>query len=649
MLGRHRFMPQARAQALLQQALAHHQAGRVPAAAALYAQLRTLAPRSFEAHHLGGAAALQLDHPAEAEKLLRRAIALNANSSGTYMCLGLAQAALGQLSEAEKNLHQSIRLDAKNHETWAHLASVQTINGQLDDAVASYQRCLKLKPTYVQALTGLGSVLQLKNRSLDALALHTRALVLEPAHPKARSARAQSYQSLHRLDEALADFDAHLAHHPDDLEARSYRLLGLNYAAELSRETLFAEHHLFGRHATAAAAVKKIPLATSTPPLSSASQPPPRERLPGDPLSVAFLSPDLRTHSVAYFLEPLLRHLDRSRFAITLYHDHFVTDAVSERLRAHAVCWRNFIGLSVDVVEKQIRADAPDILIDLAGHTGFNRLPLYARRLAPVQITYLGYPTTTGLAEMDFRFTDALADPPGESDAFHTEHLVRFAPTAWAYAPPADAPAPSAAPSALGAPITFGSFNNLSKITPATLHLWGELLHATPGSRLLLKSFGLTADSLASRLAAAQIDPTRVDLLPPPESIVEHLALYRRLDIALDPFPYHGTTTTCEALWMGVPVITLAGDRHASRVGVSLLTTIGHPELIAANTADYIRIARALATDPARLATLRANLRADLEKSPLLDHAAQAARFGNALTTCWETKRNAAAALTIAP
>ena len=620
-------MSQARAQALLQQALAHHQAGRVPVAAKLYAQLRTLAPRSFEAHHLGGAAALQLNQPAEAEKLLSRAVALNLRSASTYMCLGLAQAALGHTTDAEKNLRQSLQLDANNHEAWAHLASLQSITARLDDALASYERCLKIKPDYAQALTGKGSLLQLRGRSAEAIALHTRALELEPKHPKARSARAQARQSIHQLDAALADFNTHLAHFPDDLEARSYRLLGLNYSDDLSRDALFAEHRAFGQQATAAA--KKSGAAS----LSNVRS----ARAPSAKLSVAFLSPDLRAHSVAYFLEPLLRHLDRTRFEITLYHDHFVTDAVSERLRSHAARWRNFIGLSGDEVEKQIRADSPDILIDLAGHTGFNRLPLYARRLAPVQISYLGYPATTGLAEMDFRLTDALADPHGESDAFHTERLVRFAPTAWAYTPPLDAPAPHPPPSAGGAPFTFGSFNNLSKINPTTLRLWSEVLRATPGSRLLLKGFGLTAEWIAPRLHAAGIDPSRVELLAGTPGVAEHLALYSRIDVALDPFPYHGTTTTCEALWMGVPVVTLAGDRHAARVGVSLLTAIGHAEWIAATTADYVRIARELAHDPAHLTAIRSSLRADLKKSPLLDHAAQAARFGDALLACWET------------
>jgi predicted O-linked N-acetylglucosamine transferase (SPINDLY family) len=345
----------------------------------------------------------------------------------------------------------------------------------------------------------------------------------------------------------------------------------------------------------------------------------------------------LRTHSVAFFLEPLLRHLDRTRFDITLYHDHFAIDDTSHRLQALASRWRNFIGQTADVVETRICGDAPDILVDLAGHTGFNRLPLFARRLASTQITYLGYPNTTGLAEMDFRFTDALADPPGDSDAFHTERLVRFAPTAWCYEPPAGAPEPSLQP---GRSLTFGSFNNFSKLSLQTLRLWAAVLRAVPDSRLLVKCSGIDAALLNPRLSAAGLDPDRVDLMPATPTLAEHLATYSKVDIALDTFPYHGTTTTCEALWMGVSVITLCGDRHAARVGVSLLTAAGHPEWIAHSEDEYVLLAASLAADETKRAALRARLRDDLTRSVLLDHAGQAARFGAALLECYEQRRN---------
>ncbi|HEY1108182.1 MAG TPA: hypothetical protein VGE76_06110, partial [Opitutaceae bacterium] len=366
----------------------------------------------------------------------------------------------------------------------------------------------------------------------------------------------------------------------------------------------------------------------------------PNERDAERRLRVAILSPDLREHSCAYFLEPLLAHLDRERFEVYLYHDHFREDAVSARLKTYAAQWRNFIGQPAPVVEKAIRADCPDILIDLAGHTGMSaRLPLFAKRLAPVQMTYLGYPDTTGLPAMDYRLTDGIADPEGEADAFATERLVRFSSCAWSYNPPATAPEVAAPPSAARGSITFGCFNTLGKITDETLAVWARLLGSVSGSRLLLKAAGLGEPEerarLHTRLAAAGFASDAVELLERTPDTASHLALYRRVDIALDTWPYHGTTTTCEALWMGVPVISLRGDRHVSRVGASLLTAVGREKWIADSPEDYLTRARDLASDLPRLAATRDGLRDQLRQSALCDHAGQAARFGAALRACW--------------
>jgi predicted O-linked N-acetylglucosamine transferase (SPINDLY family) len=367
----------------------------------------------------------------------------------------------------------------------------------------------------------------------------------------------------------------------------------------------------------------------------------PNTRDPERRLRIAILSPDLRMHACAFFLEPLLQHLDRKHFQLLLYLDYHREDDMSARLRALSDTWRNFICQPDPVVEQTIRSDQPDVLIDLAGHSSSGaRLPLYAHRMAPVQITYLGYPDTTGLPAMDYRFTDAIADPVGEADRFATERLVRFAPTAWAYLPPANAPEPGPPPSLNGTPVMFGSFNNITKINAATVQLWAGLLRAVPDSRLLIKGFfrGMdpaVRDSFLKAFEAAGVSASRVKLVDRTGEIKDHLELYRQVDVALDTFPYHGTTTTCEALWMGVPVVTLRGDRHAARVGASLLTAVGHPEWIADDKAAYVRIASELASDPARLKTLRTELRDDMKRSPLLDHAGQAARFGAALRACW--------------
>jgi protein O-GlcNAc transferase len=606
-------VPQA--QALLQQALAHHQAGRFAAALPLYARARSLAPGSFEAHHLGGAAALQAGRHEEASLLLAKALRLNPRVALTHMWHGMALAQLGQHGPAESSLRKSLELDAKNVDAWTNLGAVNSFAGKIADALNAYRQASALKPRDAKLHSQIGTLLHIQQDHAGAIAQHSAALSLDPNYAKAYLGRAQARLSSHHPDEALADFDACLACTPADLEARSYRLMLLNYLSEISREKLFAEHLEYGRFAESVASVA---------PTFHKHRDPHKRRL-------AFISPDLRTHSVAYFLEPLLQHIDRTRFEIILYHDHFVTDATSERLRGQASLWRNFVGKPHTEVAMQISADEPDILVDLAGHTGMNRLPIFAQRVAPVQISYLGYPNTTGLSAMDYRFTDAIADPPGDSDALHTEKLIRFAPCAWTYQPPPDAPAPVPPPCSQENPFTFGSFNNLSKVNDLTLRLWASVLRAVPGSRLMLKSFGLDPVHLRARLVKADLDPDRVMFLPPTTTTAEHLACYHRMDVALDTFPYHGTTTTCEALWMGVPVITLRGDRHASRVGCSLLNASGHPEWIAQNVDDYVRIALQFSRSPETLAAIRPQLRSELMASTLMNHLSHATAFAEAI------------------
>jgi predicted O-linked N-acetylglucosamine transferase (SPINDLY family) len=506
--------------------------------------------------------------------------------------------------------------------------------GGLPAGIPFFRKVNEIKPDYAPAWANLGLALSAEGKQSEAIRALDRALLLDPKLLQARVGRALALQQTYRIKEAYAEFGAVLAGNSEHHEARSGRLLTANYLSGLSRQTVFEEHLAFGQ------AVRRAP-AEQQKSTTIASDP------GGRPLRVAFLSADLRSHSVAYFLEPILKHLDRNRFEIILYHDHFVVDAMSERLRQYASLWRNFVGQLHDNVERVIRADAPDILIDLAGHTGVSRLPLFARRLAPVQITYLGYPNTTGLREMDFRFIDAVTDPGPEDDRFHTEKLVRFAPCAWAFQPPAAAPEPvrtqQPEPSGAPSPLVFGSFNNFAKVCDDTLELWRRVLASVPGSRLLLKSHGLNdpeiSEIVRGKLKSLVDDPARVVLAGRTAGLAEHLALYSQVDIALDTFPYHGTTTTCEALWMGVPLVTLLGDRHAARVSASLLTAAGHPDWIAHSEDEYVRIASELAADSARRSALRTTLREDVRRSVLLDHAGLARCFGAALLACVREKQ----------
>jgi protein O-GlcNAc transferase len=617
-------MPPNRFQQQLQEAVAHHRAGRLAAAEALYRRLRSAAPRNFDVLNLSGLVAYQQGRMPEALELLGRAHQANPRDHVCEMSYALALIAACHTTEAEAHLRHVVQVRPDFSEGWERLAYCLKVQDRLAEAIACHEKVAALQPGHAPGWYDFGLTLSLTGRFADALVCHERALVADPGYALARFGRAQALQQAHRLAEAVGEYEKFLTLEPRHHEARSFRLFALHSLDGISREQLFAEHLAFGR------AVGSLP----APALSNTPDPVRR-------LRVACLSPDLRVHSVAFFLEPLLKHLHHSEFELYLYHDHFREDGVSTRLRALATVWRNFVGQSGETLEAAIRADAPDILIDLAGHTGMtNRLPLFARRLAPVQITYLGYPNTTGLSAMDYRFTDAIADPPGDADRFATEKLVRFAPTAWAYAPPADAPALNPPPCLSRGQVTFGCFNTPAKITESILMLWAQILVTVPHSRLCLKGAGLADPAIrgryAMRFAQFGVTADRLDFLERTPDTQSHLACYHGVDLSLDTFPYNGTTTTCEALWMGVPVVTLAGDSHMSRVGASLLAAAGHPEWIAADRQDYVEKAVRLAENPGQLAILRAGLRADLERGPLLDHAGQAGCFGAALCACWQ-------------
>lgn len=609
---------------LLRTGIAHHEARRFAEAEVVYAKARVAAPFNFDVFHLSGWLALQQGRLPDAVRYLERAAKLNPRSGLCALRLADALKKSGRLAEAGVAAGRAVELDPQNPDAHFCLGEVLAATEGFAKAVACFRRVTELQPQAADGWSNLGvSLAQSKARD-EALECFDRALAIDPASQQALTGRALVLQQTHRPAEAVEAYGRVLALNPRHYEARSARLLSMHYLDGISREQLFAEHQAFGASLESAAAHSVWP-----------KNPPDPDRR----LRVAFLSPDFRAHSIAYFIDPLLTHLDREKFEIVLYHDHAQVDAMSERLRAHASVWRHFAGQPDRVVEAAIRADAPDILIDLAGHTGFNRLPLFAKRLAPVQISYLGYPDTTGVPAMDYRFVDAITDPPGEADAFATEKLVRFAPTAWAYAPPSDAPEVMPPPCAKGGPVTFGCFNNFAKVSDTTLRLWAGALQAVPDSRLLLKADGLETPALQTRLhgrlARAGIDLARVELLGRTPGLAAHLAQYHRVDIALDTFPYHGTTTTCDALWMGVPVVTLVGDRHMSRVGVSLLSSVGHSEWVASSASDLGRKVLKLAGDREHLARLRADLREEVCKSVLCGHAGQAERFGVSLQACW--------------
>jgi len=515
------------------------------------------------------------------------AIAAEPGFATGYSNMGCALREFGRFDEAVAACAKAVALDRESSGYLTNLSLAQESLGRIDEAMASLHRALELDATQAAAYNGLGNILK----------------------------------DLGRLDEALANYRDGLAHSPS-AGMHSNLLLCLNYRPGTDRQAVFAAHRDWdGCYGMVAAE-----------PTSFVDRDLERR------LRVGLVSADFRNHVTIHFLDPLFATYDRARLELFCYSTATVHDPVSQRLWTLGDHWLLAGGMSDAELDRRIRADRIDILIDLSGHTAGNRLPLFACRPAPLQVTWLGYPNTTGLAAIDYRITDPVADPPGLTEAFHSEALLRLPGGFLCYRPDGAAPEVAPAPCLTNGYVTFGSFNNLAKVTDEVLALWAAILVQLPEARLVLKAKGLghaaTRDRLQRRLAALGVATERVALRP---LVTEGhpLAAYNSIDIALDSFPYTGTTTTCDALWMGVPVVTLAGDRHVARVSASLLTMIGRPDLVAGDADEYIRIAVALGRDPARLGRDRQVLRAQMRRSILCDEAAFARRFEAGLRDIW--------------
>jgi predicted O-linked N-acetylglucosamine transferase (SPINDLY family) len=437
-----------------------------------------------------------------------------------------------------------------------------------------------------------------------ALDAYDRALAAKPGSGAAELGRAAALFDLWRVDEGVAAYARAHALQPASPAAHSAWLFHLHYPATAEADALAAAHRTYGARFPAPAAPAR-------------TDPAPERRL-----RIGYLSPNFSRHSVGYFVAPVLEHHDRDAFESVCYYLHPRSDDATARMRGLAGRWRDAAAWDDDRLERAIRDDGIDVLVDLAGHTKLNRLPVMARKPAPLQVTWLGYPDTTGLPAIGYRITDAVADPPGAADARHTEKLVRLPGPMLCYRPPEDAP-PVATPAARDGGVVFGSFNNADKLSVAAVALWSRVLAAVPDSRLLLKSARVGVPEAVERTRAAfaahGVDPARIRLELWRERRADHLAAYADVDVALDTFPYSGTTTTCEALWMGTPVVTLAGGMHMSRVGASLLTHAGLADLVAADEAGFVATAVALARDAGRRAALRTSLRDRIAASPLTD------------------------------
>lgn len=445
--------------------------------------------------------------------------------------------------------------------------------GKIDEAVVHYEQALSIKPNYAAAHITLGNALSAQGQPQQAVTHYKRALSLWPPY-------ASGHSNL---------------------------LYALNYACGNDPASVYAAHLEY-------AALREAPLAMAIAVHVN-------DRSPDRRLKIGYVSSDFRLHSVSYFIEPVLIHHNHDHFEIFCYANNLQKDEVTERLKSHVDHWRPINVLSDEQAAQHIRRDQIDILIDLNGHTGNNRLLVFARKPAPVQVTWLGYPNTTGLSAMDYRLTDGFADPPGMTEQFHSEKLVRLPECFSCYQPPRDAPDVARLPALKNGYVNFGSFNNLAKINREVMTVWAKILQAVPDSRLILKNAGLggkTAQKIVRKtFTEFGVAPERLELLGRDQSEKDHLQRYESIDIGLDPFPYNGATTTCEALWMGVPVVVLAGKTHAGRVGVSQLNNLGLTDLIGHTTDEYIAISTQLTRNLDHLSQLRAELRSRMATSSL--------------------------------
>ena len=527
--------------------------------------------------------------------------------------------------DAETCCRRAIRINPQLPGAYLNLGSALAAQGKHAGAADSYRRMIAVQPDAIIAYQCLGNTLRKMNAHADAVETFRRALELQPQHAGIYYDLGNTFKARGEMPEAIDCFRQALRGQPGYLSAHSNLIACMLYDENADPQRLFEEQLRWGRSVEGNA---------------PQGQRPANEPDPGRKLRVGYCSPDFRNHSVAFFFEPLLENHDRNRIEVICYAEVDQPDATTQRLQSLAGQWRNTCGMSNEDLYAMIRADRIDILVDLAGLTQGNRLEVFARRPVPVQVNYLGYASGTGLAAMNYRLTDQWADPVGSTDRYHTETLVRLPNGFLCYRPPADAPAVTPLPAERAGHITFGSFNNLAKVTPEVVSLWAAVLKAVPGSCLICKAQRLEDASIRQRYAelftAQGIASERIELVGRLASSVEHLALYGRVDIGLDTFPYNGTTTTCEALWMGVPVVVLEGDRHLARVGLSILHQPGLDRCIARDRQDFVSIATELAGNPDDLADLRTGLRSRMAASPLCDATAFTRAVEAAYRQMWE-------------
>ncbi len=537
----------------------------------------------------------------EAVAAFRRGTELKSDQPEIFGSLGIALQLMGKLDEAAVAYRQAIAINAEQPAVHNNLGNVLQAQGNAAEAITCYEKAISVRQRILQHANQLRE----QGRQAEANTFYQHATQHAPEHRVAINNLAGMLFNQGRVEEAVGLYQHPVADTPDYPDPYSNGLSLMMFVPDITGEELFEEHRRWAQKFAE--------------PLNRAARPHANTPDPGRRLRVGLVSPDLRAHPASCFVLPVLTAHDRERLEMICYSDVRSVDEVTERLRGQADGWRDISRLTDEQVAEQVRADEIDILVDLVGHSAFSRMLVFARRPAPIAVAQFGYPTTTGLSAMDYRITDAYADPPGATEQFYTEQLIRLPETAWVYQPMGESPAVSPLPAASTGQVTFGSLNNVAKLHQQVLAAWAQILLGVPGSGL--KIFGCPpeiASRLRSQLRSLGVDEGRVETLDR-ASRDQYLNQVATIDIALDPFPYNGGVTTCDALWMGVPVVTLAGTQYLSRQGVSVLNNAGLPELMAPSAESYAAIAVGLAKDLGQLSRIREGLRDKLGRSIIMD------------------------------
>lgn len=601
----------------------YRRVGKLPEAAAQYRGCLAANPDHPAAGHNLGIVLADLGDLAGAEVQFRSQLRHEPRSPDVHGRLGDVLLRAGRIPDAIPVFRTATTLAPADPRTWYNLGLALTSAGDRNAAHETLAKALKLRPDYPEAHNALGLNMEGLGRKDDAAFHYREAVRLSPNFADAWCNLGTNLGEMGRSDEAIECLGRSLAARPVP-HVHSNLLLLLNYSSRLTPEQVFAEHVRW--------AERYAPVTFDVPPV-------PEPHDPDRRLRVGYVSADFKAHTVAGFIELLLRHHDRDRVEVFAYPNVVRPDATTELLRGLADHWRPLVGLSDEQAAAVIRADAIDVLVDLGGHTASNRLLVFPHRPAAVQVTMFGYPNTTGLRCFDARITDDVYDPPGPTDARSTEPLLRVPDLCWVYRPPADAPPVGPLPGAAQKGFTFGCFNNPAKASDACLDAWAAVLRAVPGSKLLMTGSQSNAGAkrILDRFTQAGILRDRVQLLPR-VGFADYLAAFGRIDLSLDPFPFNGGITTADSLWMGAPVLTVAGETYVGRQGVAIQTRLGFTEFVVGSPAELPERAKTWAGRRAELAEIRAGLRERMAASVVCDAVRYVRNLEVAFRRLWQQR-----------